>query len=246
MMDGFGVSLPLAFLAGLVSFASPCILPLVPSYIAFVSGMTLDELSSGSRAGARRTAAVHALLFAAGFTVVFMTLGAAATSAGQALNQVLPWLNRVGGVLIMLFGVYLLGAFRSVLLSRDLRVHLASRPAGRAGSFLAGVVFGAGWTPCIGPILATILLFASQESTAARGALLLLVYAAGLAVPFFMAAVGFNWFLASSAAARKWMLPLQRVAGTFLVLVGLLLITGWFTRVSSVLAGMGQWITLNP
>lgn len=244
-MDGFSISLPLAFFAGMVSFASPCILPLVPSYIAFVSGMTLDELAEGSVRGVRRAAAVHALLFAAGFTVVFMSLGAAATSLGQALNQVLPWLNRVGGLLILLFGLYLLGVFKSALLSREARFHLSSRPAGKAGSFLAGVVFGAGWTPCIGPILATILLFASQEATAARGALLLLTYAAGLALPFFVAAVGFNWFLVTSARARKWMIPMQRVAGTFLVLIGLLLMTGWFTRVSAALAGMGQWIDLS-
>lgn len=244
-MDGFGVSLPLAFLAGVVSFASPCILPLVPSYIAFVSGMTLDELSHQPGARVRRTATIHALLFAAGFTLVFMTLGAAATSLGQSLNQILPWLNRVGGLLILVFGLYLLGVFQSRLLAREVRVHLAQRPAGKAGSFLAGVVFGAGWTPCIGPILATILLFASQEATAARGALLLLTYASGLALPFIVAAVGFNWFLATSAGARKWMVPLQRVAGTFLIIVGLLLMTGWFTRVSAALAGMGQWINLS-
>ena len=243
-MDGFGVSLPLAFLAGLVSFLSPCVLPLVPSYIVFVSGMTLDELSADQGATARRSAALHALLFAAGFTLVFMTLGAAATTVGRTLNVLLPWISRIGGVLILAFGLYLLGVLRLPFLDREARVHLAERPAGRAGSFLAGVVFGAGWTPCIGPILATILLVASQGDSAGRGALLLATYGAGLALPFFVAATGFNWFLTGSRRARTWMQPLQRVAGTFMVIVGLLLVTGLFARVSSRLADMGQLITL--
>ncbi len=241
-----GISLPLAFAAGVVSFLSPCILPLVPSYIAFVSGMTLDELSGTDRADTRRIASGHALLFAVGFILVFMTMGAAATALGQTVNRALPWINRAGGMLIVLFGLYLLGWLRVPFLSKEARFHLAGRPAGKAGSLIAGVVFGAGWTPCIGPILATILLVASQEATALRGALLLATYGVGLAVPFFIAAAGFNWFLVGSVRARGWMVPLQRVAGTFLVVVGLLLLTGWFTQVSAVLAGMGQMITLEP
>ena len=152
------MSFPLAFLAGVVSFLSPCVLPVVPGYLTFVSGMTLDELQDGDTRTARRRAVLHALLFGLGFGLVFMTLGAAATAAGQALARWLPLITRLGGVVVVLFGLYLLGALRLPWLARERRVHLASRPSGLLGSVAVGIAFGAGWTPCIGPVLATILV----------------------------------------------------------------------------------------
>jgi cytochrome c-type biogenesis protein len=219
------VSLPLAFIAGLVSFLSPCILPVVPSYLAFVSGLTLEELRDGTASGARRVAALHSLIFVLGFTLVFMTMGWAATAAGQALAGALPWINRLGGLALVFFGLYLAGVIRMTALTREFRLHLSSRRSGFFGSFFVGIAFGAGWTPCIGPILASILLYVSLEATQAQGMLLLATYAAGLGLPFVVASVMFNGFLAGAARVKKWMVPLTRVAGAVLVLVGLLMLT---------------------
>src|SRR5690606_7903852 len=165
MSDTTTVSLGLAFLAGLVSFLSPCVFPIVPSYVGFVTGMPLDELGDGTRSDARRHAAIHAALFVLGFSLVFVALGASATALGAMLRRSLPLLQQAGGVLIAVFGLYLLGVIRIPALMRERRLSLASRPAGKLGSVLVGVVFGAGWTPCVGPILATLLLYASLEQT---------------------------------------------------------------------------------
>ena len=242
------ISVPVttALLAGVVSFLSPCVFPLVPSYVAYVTGMTLDELGASGPGPARRAALVHAGMFALGFTAVFMSLGATATTFGQALARWLPWINRFGGAIVILFGLYLLGWIRWRALDAERRVQLSSKPAGLAGSALTGVVFGAGWTPCIGPILATILLLASMEESALRGSMLLGIYALGLAVPFLLAAYSVNWFLAGSDRVRRWIGPIQKVAGAVLVIVGVLLVTGLFTSFSGRLAAMGQLITLEP
>lgn len=239
------VSFPIAFLAGLVSFLSPCILPVVPSYLAFVSGLTFGELADRATPEVRRAAAVHSVLFAAGFSVVFMTMGMVATAAGTAIAQALPWINRAGGVVVIVFGLFVAGVVRLPALGLERRVHLAARPAGALGSFAVGVAFGAGWTPCIGPILGSILLYASLEATMVQGTLLLGTYALGLGIPFVAASVGLNWFLAGSERARSWIVPLQRVAGTVLVVIGVLMVSGRFASMTAFLAGMGQLINLD-
>ena len=239
------ISFPLAFLAGVVSFLSPCVLPVVPSYVVFVSGMTLEELREGTTGGVRRAVVVHSLLFVLGFTAVFMTLGWAATSVGQALAHALPWMNRVGGVILIFFGLYLAGVLRIQALTREMRLPLRARPAGPAASFLIGVAFGAGWTPCIGPVLASILLYASLETTQIQGTLLLATYALGLGLPFVLASVAFNGFLAGTKKMRDWMVPLSRVAGAALVLVGLMMVTGSFATLTAFLAGLGQFVNLE-
>lgn len=244
-MDSIAISLPLAFLAGLVSFLSPCVLPLVPSYIVFVSGMSLDELADGTRTDARRAAAFHAALFGLGFLLVFMTLGATATAAGQTFNRFLPIISRLGGGLLIVFGLYLAGVLRLPAMAREWRLHMARKPAGAMGSIAVGIVFGAGWTPCIGPILASILFYAANESTVLQGTTLLAAYGLGLALPFFVAAVGFNWFLTSVEAMRRWVGPLQKMSGILLVVIGILLLTGTFASLSSRLADLGQWIDLE-
>ncbi len=228
-----------------MSFLSPCILPVVPSYIAFVSGMTLSELSGESVGDAKRAAVTHSVLFVVGFSLVFMTMGTAATALGALIAQALPWINRAGGVVMILFGLLLIGLVRLPALSRELRVHLGSRPAGALGSLAVGVAFGAGWTPCIGPILGSILLFAGLESTATHGTMLLGTYALGLGIPFVAASAGFNWFLAGSEKARNWIVPVQRAAGTVLVVIGVLMVTGRFASMTAFLAGLGQLINLE-
>jgi len=239
------ISFPLAFLAGVVSFLSPCILPVVPSYLAFVSGLTLGELTDHRTAEVRRSALVHSSLFVLGFSLVFMSLGLVATAFGGSIARMLPALNRLGGVVVLLFGIHLLGLLRLPAFARDLRVHLENRPAGPFGSLLVGVAFGAGWTPCIGPILGSILLYASLEATMVHGTALLGTYALGLGIPFIVASVALNWFLAGSRKARAWMVPLQRGAGVVLVLIGLLMLTGRFAALTAFLAGMGQLINLE-
>ena len=240
------VSLPLAFAAGFVSFLSPCVLPVVPSYLAFVSGLTLGELTDRPTPEVRRGAVLHSTLFVVGFAMVFMTLGLVATTAGARIAAALPWISRAGGVLVVLFGLYVSGVVRLPALSREIRVHLESRPTGALGSLVVGVAFGAGWTPCIGPILGSILLYASLEATMVEGTLLLGIYAAGLGIPFVAASVGLNWFLAGSARARRWIVPGQRLAGAVLVVIGVAMATGQLTRWTAMLAGMGQLINLNP
>lgn len=236
MTEAASVPLGLAFLAGLVSFLSPCVFPIVPSYVGFVTGLTLDELRDGSRADARRQAALHAALFVLGFSLVFLALGASATALGGVLRRSLPLLQQVGGVVVAGFGLYLLGLLKVPVLMRERRVQLASKPAGKLGSVVVGVAFGAGWTPCVGPVLASVLLYASFEETLLRGTVLLGAYALGLGIPFFLAAVALNWFLAGSRRVRRWLLPLERAAGAVMVVVGVLLFTGRFAVISSFLS----------
>ena len=249
MTDPFGdpatISLGLAFLAGLVSFLSPCVLPLAPSYVTFVTGLSLEELAGGDRRAVRRRAAVHAALFILGFSLVFIALGATASAFGGALRRALPLLQQVGGAVIVLFGLHLLGVLRWSALLRERRLQLGSRPVGALGAVAVGVAFGAGWTPCIGPVLASILLVAGMQDGIGSGVLLLASYALGLGVPFFLVAVALNWFLAGAAAVRRHLRTVERVAGALLVVVGVLLLSGRFTALSGFLAGFGQVITLQ-
>ncbi|MDT8340110.1 MAG: cytochrome c biogenesis protein CcdA [Longimicrobiales bacterium] len=239
------VSFPLAFLAGVVSFLSPCILPVVPGYITFVSGVTLEDLENGNVAGARRQAALHALLFGAGFGLVFMTLGATASALGQTLSQWLPTLTRAGGVVVILFALYLLGVLRPGALARERRLQLSRKPAGWLGTVAVGVAFGAGWTPCIGPVLGSILLFAGLEQTVLEGTLLLGTYGLGLALPFVGSALLLNWFLAGARRVRGHLAWIERGAGVLLLAMGVLMVSGHFTTLTAYLADMGQLITLE-
>jgi cytochrome c-type biogenesis protein len=233
-MAGETVGLAVAFTAGVLSFLSPCVLPLVPSYVSFLTGLSLDELDAK-----RRTALVHALLFISGFTLIFVALGATATGLGRLLNYHQVWLERVGGALIVLFGMYLLGGFHWMPLERERRVHLPGRPLGYLGSVLVGVAFGAGWTPCIGPILGSILLYTSTQESLRQGVILLLAYSAGLAVPFVLAAVAVGRFIGWFRRYRRFVPLTTRLSGALLVALGLLVATGYF----SLLAGWLQALT---
>lgn len=233
MTEPATLSFVVAFVAGLLSFLSPCVLPLVPSYVGFITGMTLPEVS-----GRRRAALLHALLFVAGFSLVFVLLGASATALGRALNYYQVWLQRVGGVLIIIFGLLCLGVFKVGVLNQERRVHLEHKPVGYLGSALVGVAFGAGWTPCIGPVLGAILGLAATTSDVTRGMQLLAVYSAGLALPFLIAAVAVESFLEWFQGFRRYLPWVMRLSGLILIVVGVLLVTGEFTRLAGWLQGL--------
>lgn len=223
-----GLGLAIAFSAGLLSFLSPCVLPLIPSYVTFITGLSLEDVTK-----ARRTALVHSLLFILGFTLIFLALGATATAVGRLLLAQRYWLSRVGGVLVIIFGLYLLGVLNIGAFMRERRVHLHDKPVGYLGSVVVGVAFGAGWSPCIGPILGAILTYTASAADYQRGLLLLFAYSMGLAVPFLVAALAVNWFLRMFARFRTQMVWVQRIAGVLLIIVGVLMLTNYMTILST-------------
>lgn len=228
MNDPQAVGIFVAFVGGLLSFLSPCVLPLVPSYLGFITGFTANEMT-----GRRRIAMTHALLFVLGFTLIFMLFGASATALGRALKYYDVWFQRIGGVLIILFGLYCLGVLKLSFLDQDARLHLDRKPVGYLGSVLVGMAFAAGWTPCIGPILGAILGLAATESSLSRGMLLLGAYSLGLAVPFLVAAYAVESFLGWFQRFRRYLPWVQRVSGVLLIVVGVLMATGKFTRLAA-------------
>jgi cytochrome c-type biogenesis protein len=244
------VSFPLAFLAGLLSFLSPCVLPVVPGYVAFVSGLTLDELGRTDVGEARRRAVIHSMAFGLGFGLVFITLGAAATAMAGPVARSLPVATRIGGVVVVLFALHLLGLLRRLpgagVLYRERRIHPSRKPAGVLGSIAVGLAFGAGWTPCIGPVLASILVYAGLEATMTEGMLLLGTYGLGLGIPFVAVAAGFNWFLAGTERVRRHAWLAERLAGGLLLVLGGMMATGRFTDLNAWLAGLGQLVELSP
>lgn len=222
-----------AFTAGLLSFLSPCVLPLVPSYVTFITGLSLEDVTRS-----RRATLVHALLFVAGFTLIFLALGATATALGRLLLAHRVWISRVGGALVVLFGLYLLGAFNVGAFARERRVHFADKPVGYLGTVLVGVAFGAGWTPCIGPILGAILAFTASAADLRHGLVLLGAYSLGLAIPFVASALAVERFIGAFTRIRTHLAWVSRASGGLLVCVGLLMMTTWFTRIAGALQGM--------
>jgi cytochrome c-type biogenesis protein len=227
------VSFAVAFLAGLLSFLSPCVLPLVPAYLGFITGMSLDEIQD---VPSRRAVLVPALFFVLGFSMIFLLLGASATLIGQVFRQYQDWIARIGGVVIVLFGLHLVGAFRLTPLLREKRLHLASSPKGYLGAAGAGLAFGAGWTPCIGPVLATLLTWAAVRETMWSGMLLLVGYSLGLAIPFILVALGTGYFLRVSKKYRHLIPTMEKASGGLLIVVGVLLLTGRFTALAAFFA----------
>lgn len=233
MTESATLGVVVAFTAGVLSFLSPCVLPLVPSYIGFLTGLTLEEMSSR-----RRVALIHATLFIVGFTTIFMLFGASATALGRVLKYHEVWLQRIGGVLIILFGLFCLDILKLGALQQDRRLHLQNKPVGYLGSVLVGMAFAAGWTPCIGPILGGIYTLAAASDSLGRGLLLLLAYSLGLAVPFLLAAWAVDRFLDWFQRFRPFLPWVMRATGILLVAVGLLLVTGQFTRLAAWLQQM--------
>ncbi|MFD1332990.1 cytochrome c biogenesis CcdA family protein [Methylopila musalis] len=226
------VTLPAVFAAGALSFLSPCVLPLVPPYLCYLAGSTLDQLVSDERprsVSARTLGA--AALFVLGFATVFIALGATASALGRLLLANAPLLSSVAGVAIIVMGLHFLGVFRIGFLMRDTRMEV-QKPVGLWGAYLMGLAFAFGWTPCIGPVLAAVLSVAASEATVARGAGLLAVYAAGLGLPFLIAAFAMKPFIAFLKRFRAHLGVVEKVTGGLLVLTGLAFLTG-FTATAS-------------
>lgn len=221
------LTLPTVFLAGLLSFLSPCVLPLVPPYLCYLAGTTVSELSHSGEANPalRRHAVVAALFFVLGFAVVFTALGAGASVIGALLRMYSHVLGQVAGVAIIIMGLNFLGVFRLSFLAREARVEVG-KPAGPGGAFVMGLAFAFGWTPCIGPVLAGVLAVAGAEGTVTRGAGLLAVYSAGLGVPFLLAAFALTPFLAFMNRFKRHLGTVEKVMGVLLILTGLAFLTG--------------------
>ena len=232
-MEVVSLGVLISFTAGLLSFLSPCVLPLVPSYVTFVTGLSLEDVQHS-----RKTALIHALLFVVGFSLIFLALGATATALGRLLLVHRRWISRVGGALVLLLGLYLLGVFNMRMLARERRFHISDKPLGYLGTVLVGIAFGAGWSPCIGPILGGILTYTATQSELGRGLALLGAYSLGLAIPFVIAAVAVERFIAVFQRHRAKLVWVDRVAGVLLIVMGLLMVTDYLTVLTGFLQGL--------
>ncbi len=246
-MQGSNITIGIAFLAGLASFLSPCVLPLVPGYISLMSGVSIDRLKEGgSRASARRAVIFNSLAFNAGLSVIFLALGATAGLVGATVLSN-PWVRIVGGIVIIGFGLHLIGLLKISALYRDTRVFSAEKPRGMLGSLTLGMAFAAGWTPCIGPILGGIIGLAATSGGWRGGLVLSAFYSAGLAVPFLLTGLGINQFLGFYAKFRQHLHKVEVVSGVVLIVIGLLVASGYSTllassRLAALLPNAESWI----
>jgi cytochrome c-type biogenesis protein len=240
------ISLFAAFSAGLLSFISPCVLPLVPSYLSYITGLSVENLAKvEERERFKSAILVNALLFIAGFSVVFIAFGASASLIGQVLYEYQDIIRKIGGILIIIFGLYLLGILKlSFFMTERRLVHFESRPVGYLGSFLIGTAFAAGWTPCVGPVLGTILAYASTTESMSGGVMLLSAYSFGLGLPFFLTAFGMDTFLSYFKSLRSYLGGVSFVSGGLLILVGVMIFTDSVTLFTSFLErnGIGWYI----
>jgi len=237
-----------ALFAGFLSFLSPCVLPLVPPYLAFLGGTTFDQLAGEDETPPHvyRSVVLASVVFVLGFTTVFVMLGATATVAGQLLAENLPLLSKIAGVVIIIFGLHFLGLINLPILNREARFHADAKPAGLLGAYIIGLAFAFGWTPCIGPVLGAILAVAAGEDSVRHGVSLLLVYSLGLGIPFILAALAIKPFMRAMQRYRKHLGVVEKLLGGFLVLTGVLfltdsmtLIAGWILQTFPGLATIG-------
>jgi len=220
------ISFTIAFTAGFLSFVSPCVLPLVPSYVSYITGLSLEQLTDpNGQKQVRWVTIKNSLLFILGFSLVFIAFGASATAVGQGLLAYQDILRKVGGGLIILFGLYLIGVLKIPFLMNYRQYQFQNRPSGALGSVLIGVAFAAGWTPCVGPILGTILLYASTTQSMSAGIGLLAAYSLGLGLPLLITALGVNAFLTSFKKVRNYLWLVSLISGVFLIIVGIMIFT---------------------
>jgi len=235
------IPLPIAaFFAGVLSFLSPCVLPLVPGYVSLISGTTVDGLQDQNSRLLRRVM-LSSVMFILGFSIVFISLGAVATTLGQVTREYYPLLTRIAGLIIIVFGLHLTGIWKIKALYADKRMHTIKGGSTPWGAFVVGFAFAFGWTPCIGPILATILAFAATEETVFKGTLLLAIYSLGLAVPFLLTSIGIDRFLTFYARFRRHLHAIEVGSGVLLILIGLLIVTRHFTMLSGYLSFLNRF-----
>lgn len=238
-MAGENVSYAVAFVAGLLTFLSPCLLPLIPSFIAYITGVSFNDLKDAGKTGeVRRKAIIHSLLFILGFSIIFVLLGLTATFIGKALFQYQKIIRIAGGILIIIFGLYLTGLLKLGFLVKERRFNIHAKGASYLGSFLIGVTFAAAWTPCAGPILGSILVLAGTKTDVVSGAKLLTVYSLGVAVPFFLTGVLINSFLAHINKIKKLISVVNVIGGIFLIFVGILVATNYLAIISQKFLGV--------
>lgn len=227
------VSLLMAFGGGLLSFFSPCVIPVIPSYVSFITGISFEELTGvQNRGNIMKATLKNSLFFIAGFSLIFILLGASSSFLGELLSQYQGPVRMLGGVLIAVMGLYIMGVFKIGLLSREKRVHLRNKPAGLVGSFLVGVAFAAGWTPCIGPVLGSILVYASTAHSVASGVVLLSAYSLGLGIPFLITSLAINTAISFFSKMQRVMRVASVVSGAVLVAAGIMLFTGTLDMLS--------------
>ena len=224
------VSLLAAFAAGFLSFVSPCVLPLIPGYISFISGLTLEEMQGeGARASARRQVLLASLFFVLGFSLLFIAFGASATALSRLLRDYQPVLAKVGGVVLVILGLHTMGVFRLRFLESEKRIQTQKKPAGPIGAFVVGLSFAFAWTPCIGPILGGILTLAASKQTVGEGVQLLAVYSIGLGIPFLLTALAIDRFFAAQKKIRRWYHTVEIVSGLLLIVIGVMIFFDRFT-----------------
>lgn len=234
------ISLFIAFSAGFLSFVAPCVLPLIPSYVSYITGLSFRELTGENDRGKIRVITIrHSLLFIAGFSTIFILMGASASFVGRVLIDYQNIIRKVGGILIFLFGLYIIGLLRLNFLGREAKIRLPRKPPGLCGSYLVGNTFAVGWTPCVGPILGTILLYAGTTGSVGSGIRLLTAYSLGLGLPLFITSLAINSFLIYFKKVQKHMRLIQVLCGIFLLAVGVLIFTNYFSILSSYLQSWG-------
>ncbi|MED5396415.1 MAG: cytochrome c biogenesis protein CcdA [Pseudomonadota bacterium] len=233
-MAGFEVSYAGALGAGILSFLSPCVLPLIPPYLCFLGGVSLDQITNeeGVDPHIMRRVFIAAVAFVLGFSTVFIALGATASAFGKLLADYLDVLTQIAGAVIIVLGLHFMGIFRLAFLYREARLHVEARPAGIIGAYIIGLAFAFGWTPCVGPVLAAILMVAGSKSDVAYGTSLLAVYSAGLGIPFLAAAVAVKPFMSFMSRARRHMQTVERIIGGLLVVTGILFLTGTISEIA--------------
>jgi cytochrome c-type biogenesis protein len=227
------ISFPAAFVAGLLSFFSPCILPLIPAYFTFITGLSLEELTDKSQKGVRTRVIRSTLSYVLGFSMVFILMGASASYIGGAVYQYKDWIRVIGGILIILFGIHMTGLIRFSLLDFERRLHFQEKPIHFLGTFFVGMAFGAGWSPCIGPLLGSILIVAGSQETVLNGIGLLSVYAAGLAIPFLVLSIFVNSLLTILKKASWSIQYINITAGVLLLVLGALLVTNKLSLINA-------------
>jgi cytochrome c-type biogenesis protein len=230
------VTLLAAFAAGFLSFVSPCVLPLIPGYISFVSGLSVEEMRGDVAPSTSRTKVfLTSLCFVIGFSIVFVALGASATAMGKFLFARLPLLSKIAGVILIIFGLHTMGVFRLAFLESEKRVQTQRKPAGPVGAMLVGIAFAFGWTPCIGPILGGILAIAGSKNSVGEGVTLLAVYSLGLGIPFLITSLAINQFFGAARRIRKYYHAIELVSGALLIAIGVLIVSGELTIITRAL-----------